>query len=69
MISEDLDELLALSDRIAVVFSGEVLGVVPARGCDRNEICLIMACVRGGETSIDENVAAVVPGRATAAKT
>lgn len=29
LISADLDELLALSDRIAVLFRGEILGVVP----------------------------------------
>jgi len=29
LISADLDELLALSDRIAVLFRGEILGIVP----------------------------------------
>jgi simple sugar transport system ATP-binding protein len=43
LISEDLDELLALSDRIAVLFEGRIMGVLPARGADREEIGLMMA--------------------------
>jgi simple sugar transport system ATP-binding protein len=45
LISEDLDELLALSDRIAVMFDGKVMGVLPARGADREQIGLLMAGV------------------------
>jgi simple sugar transport system ATP-binding protein len=43
LISEDLDELLALSDRIAVLFVGRVMGIVPARGANPEEIGLMMA--------------------------
>ena len=45
LISEDLDELLALSDRIAVMFDGKVMGILPARGADPEEIGLLMAGV------------------------
>jgi simple sugar transport system ATP-binding protein len=45
LISEDLDELLALSDRIAVLFDGRVMGILPARGADLEEIGLLMAGV------------------------
>ncbi|MDQ2651683.1 MAG: ABC transporter ATP-binding protein [Chloroflexota bacterium] len=45
LISEDLDELLALSDRIAVMFDGKVMGVLPAHGADREQIGLLMAGV------------------------
>ena len=45
LISEDLDELLALSDRIAVLFEGQVMGILPARGADPEEIGLLMAGV------------------------
>lgn len=45
LISEDLDELLALSDRIAVMFDGRVMGVLPARGADPEQIGLLMAGV------------------------
>jgi simple sugar transport system ATP-binding protein len=49
LISEDLDELLALSDRIAVLFEGRVMGIVPARGADTERIGLMMAGVGGRE--------------------
>ena len=43
LISEDLDEVLALSDRIAVLYEGEIVGMVPADEADREEIGLMMA--------------------------
>jgi len=43
LISEDLDELLAVSDRIAVMFEGRVVGVVPADEADVDAIGLMMA--------------------------
>lgn len=42
LISEDLDELLALSDRIAVLAVGRVAGVVDAAGADRRSIGELM---------------------------
>ena len=50
LISEDLDELLALSDRIAVFFDGRVMGILAARGADPEEIGLLMAGVRSQES-------------------
>ncbi|MEX2501699.1 MAG: ABC transporter ATP-binding protein [Trueperaceae bacterium] len=43
LVSEDLDELLELSDRIVVLFRGRVTGVLEADGVDRGEIGLRMA--------------------------
>jgi simple sugar transport system ATP-binding protein len=43
LISEDLDELLALSDRILVMFGGRLVGEVPASGADPSRIGLMMA--------------------------
>jgi general nucleoside transport system ATP-binding protein len=43
LISEDLDEILALSDRIAVLYEGAVLGEFVAAGADVEEIGLLMA--------------------------
>lgn len=43
LISEDLDELLALSDRIAVLYEGKVMDTVPARGADVGYLGLLMA--------------------------
>jgi ABC-type uncharacterized transport system ATPase subunit len=42
LISEDLDEILALSDRIAVLYNGEILGVVNDAEADRERIGLMM---------------------------
>jgi len=43
MLSEDLDELLALSDRIAVMHGGRVMGIVDAENASLDEIGLMMA--------------------------
>ncbi|MGC9334747.1 MAG: ABC transporter ATP-binding protein, partial [Anaerolineae bacterium] len=43
LISEDLDELLAVSDRIAVLYEGQIMGIVPAEEADIEEIGLMMA--------------------------
>lgn len=41
-ISEDLDALFQLSDRIAVLYGGEIMGVLPVQQTDINEIGLMM---------------------------
>jgi simple sugar transport system ATP-binding protein len=43
LVSEDLDEILLLSDRIAVMFSGEIVGTVPGAEADREHLGLMMA--------------------------
>jgi ABC-type uncharacterized transport system ATPase subunit len=43
LISEDLDELLALSDRIAVMYEGRIMGEVPPDGSQIEAIGLMMA--------------------------
>jgi len=43
LISEDLDELLSISDRIAVMYEGRIMGVVDVEGADIEEIGLMMA--------------------------
>ncbi|MDQ7842268.1 MAG: ABC transporter ATP-binding protein [Armatimonadota bacterium] len=42
LVSEDLDEILTLSDRIVVMFGGQVVAVVPAAEADRERIGLMM---------------------------
>ena len=42
LISEDLDELLDLCDRIAVMHDGRITGIVEAEGADIDEIGLLM---------------------------
>jgi ABC-type uncharacterized transport system ATPase subunit len=51
LISEDLDEIMQLSDRILVLFGGEVMGVVPSEDADLEEIGLMMAGVHRQEVS------------------
>ncbi|HJU48453.1 MAG TPA: heme ABC transporter ATP-binding protein, partial [Gaiellaceae bacterium] len=46
LISEDLDEALTLCDRIAVMYEGEIVGVVDARTTTVEELGLLMAGVR-----------------------
>ncbi|MET3646612.1 ABC transporter ATP-binding protein [Phyllobacterium ifriqiyense] len=43
LISEDLDELFALSDRLLVVHTGEVMDAGPAEGLDRGSVGMMMA--------------------------
>jgi len=43
LISEDLDEILALSDRILVIFHGEIMGDVPRAEATAEKLGLMMA--------------------------
>ena len=43
LISEDLDEILALADRVAVMYEGRVVGEVDAGTATVEEIGLLMA--------------------------
>ena len=45
-ISSELDEILSLSDRIAVMFEGEILATVPAETATKERLGLLMAGVR-----------------------
>jgi len=49
LISEELDELLTLSDRIAVIYEGEIMGILPSAGADVNEIGLMMTGTKRSE--------------------
>lgn len=49
LISEDLDEVLALSDRVAVIYEGEIVEILPRAEAARTRIGLLMAGVRSGE--------------------
>lgn len=43
LISEELEELFALSDRVAVIHEGEIMGIVDRDCLDLNEIGMMMA--------------------------
>jgi len=53
MVSEDLDELMMVADRILVLHDGHVAGIVEAAGADRQLIGRLML-----EGSHDEEAAA-----------
>ena len=42
LISEDLDEIMSLADRILVMYEGRIIDNVPADGADRARIGLTM---------------------------
>jgi simple sugar transport system ATP-binding protein len=43
LISSELDEVLSLSDRIAVIFNGRIAAVMTAAGANAEELGLLMA--------------------------
>jgi len=43
LISEDLDEIMSLSDRIGVIFEGKIVGTMGAAKAEKEEIGLMMA--------------------------
>jgi len=45
MISEDLDEVMALSDRIAVIFDGHIMDIIPRANTTPAKLGLLMAGV------------------------
>ncbi len=49
LISEDLDELMLLSDRIAVIYRGEILGILPRKDFDKYAIGRLMSGIRSTE--------------------
>ncbi len=49
LISEDLDEVLALSDRVAVMYEGRVAGIMDATDADVTRIGLLMTGGDAGE--------------------
>ena len=56
LVSAELDEILELSDRIAVMFRGRIVTTMGARGADKNEVGLLMAT--GGERDVSPVVTA-----------
>lgn len=46
LVSAELDEIMALSDRIAVMYQGEIIDTVPAEIATREQLGLLMAGVK-----------------------
>ncbi|HLF75427.1 MAG TPA: ABC transporter ATP-binding protein [Anaerolineales bacterium] len=49
LISEDLDEILALSDRIAVIYEGQIMDILPREQATPEKLGLLMAGVKPEE--------------------
>jgi len=47
LISEDLDEVLALADRIAVIYEGRIMAILPRTQASAEQLGLLMAGVTG----------------------
>ncbi len=50
VISEDLDEVFALSDRIAVMYEGKIMGIVDPAAATREQVGLLMAGVQANSS-------------------
>ncbi|MCL4863308.1 MAG: hypothetical protein KJZ93_28140 [Caldilineaceae bacterium] len=46
VVSSELDEIMGLSDRIAVMYKGQIIGIVPRTEATREGIGLLMAGIR-----------------------
>ena len=61
LVSAELDEVLEMSDRIGVMYAGEIVAIVDGRTADKNEVGLLMATggterggtERGGATPVE----------------
>jgi simple sugar transport system ATP-binding protein len=54
LISTELDEIIALSDRIAVMFDGQIVGMLDAAEADRETIGLMMAGATAHEGDVHD---------------
>ncbi|KAB3530088.1 ABC transporter ATP-binding protein [Alkaliphilus pronyensis] len=50
LVSLELDEILSLSDRIAIINNGELIGIVNAKDTNENEVGLMMTGIKRGDT-------------------
>jgi simple sugar transport system ATP-binding protein len=46
LVSPELDEILSLSDRIAVMYEGQIIATLPAEEATKERLGLLMAGVR-----------------------
>ena len=53
VVSAELDEIMALADRIAVMYRGEIVAVVPREEATREELGLLMAGVDPDEVGVN----------------
>jgi ABC-type uncharacterized transport system ATPase subunit len=46
LVSSELDEVMQLADRIAVMYRGEIIGVVDAKSAKKEQVGLMMAGIK-----------------------
>ncbi len=63
LVSPELDEVMQLSDRIAVMYKGEVVDILPADQVTKAQLGLLMAGVRSGEAA-EKNAVPATAGSA-----
>lgn len=51
LVSLELDEILNLSDRIAIINNGEMVGIVRSEETDENQVGLMMAGIKRGDVT------------------
>ncbi len=51
LVSSELDEILALSDRIAVMYRGQIMDIVPAAQASKEYLGLLMAGIQPDEAA------------------
>ena len=56
LISSELDEIMALSDRIVVMYRGSIIGEVLNKETTRQELGLLMAGVKSDSENIHHSV-------------
>lgn len=56
LFSEDLDEIIALSDRVAVIYEGKIVGILPIAAVTREKLGLMMS-----GSSATQEVASEIP--------
>ena len=54
LVSSELDEVLSLADRVAVMFEGQIIDVLPIEAADKDTVGLRMAGVRESQVSEGE---------------
>lgn len=54
LVSTELDEILSLSDRIAVMYAGQIVGTLDASNANREAIGLLMAGIAHQSTNLQE---------------
>jgi simple sugar transport system ATP-binding protein len=67
LVSAELDEVLELSDRVAVMYRGQLVAVVDGRTADRNEVGVLMATGAHQEAAVASGVISPEDAAAAAA--